>query len=107
MARPATGTVLTVPLKDGSRKFRLRFPAHGRREELVLHERVGCDCGCRGGWSEPAARTELGNVLARIRVGVWQRPQPPAAERSTPRRMPSFHEYASAWLVAKLEGAVG
>jgi integrase len=106
MARPATGTILTVTLKDGSRKFRLRFPAHGRREELVLHERAGCECGCGGGWSEPAARTELGNILARVRVGVWQRPDP-IVEQATLRRMPTFHEYASAWLQGKLEGAVG
>jgi integrase len=106
MARPATGSFLTVTLADGSRKFRLRFRAYGRREELVLHERPGCDCGCGGGWDEPAARTELGNVLARIRAGVWRRPEP-AGERPTFNRMPTFHEYASAWLQAKLDGTIG
>jgi integrase len=107
MARPATGTVLTVTLKDGSRKFRVRFRAHGRREELVLHERAGCACGCGGGWTEPAARTELGNILARIRVGVWQRPDPTHGATRTAERMPTFHDYASTWLQGKLDGALG
>ena len=49
MARPATGSFLTVTLADGSRKFRLRTRPHGRSEELVLHERPGCDCGSGGG----------------------------------------------------------
>jgi integrase len=105
MARPATGTILAVTLADGSRKFRLRFPAHGRREELVLHERPGCECGCGGGWTEPAARTELGNVLARVRVGIWRPDVSP--QSAAPARVPTFHEYASAWLQGKLDGVVG
>jgi integrase len=106
MARPATGSLLTTTLRDGTRKFRLRFPAYGRREELVLHERPGCECGCGGGWDERAARTELGNVLARIRTGVWQRPDPP--DRAVRfERMPTFAEYASVWLQGKLDGTIG
>ncbi|MDQ3933058.1 MAG: hypothetical protein M3340_00315 [Actinomycetota bacterium] len=99
------GSVLTVALADGSRKFRLRFRAHGRRKELVLHERAGCECGCGGGWDERAARTELGNVLARVRAGVWQRPEQ-AGERPAFKRMPTFLEYASVWLQGKIDGTI-
>src|SRR5437016_4021266 len=88
---------LRFDLKHGTRAFRLRFRAHGGRQELTLHERAGCPCGCGGGWSEPAARTELGNVCARAREGVWERPRPPAEPPGSPQA-PTFHEYASAWL---------
>lgn len=62
-----------------------------------------------GGWDEPGARTELGNILARVRVGVWTPPEPPpalaaAAEDSA---VPTFHVYASWWLQAKIDGAIG
>lgn len=105
MARPASGTILTIALADNTRAFRLRFPAHGKRQEQVLHERPGCQCGCGGGWSEPAARTELGNILARVRVGVWQPPSP--IEPPAPQEIPTFHEYASGWLARKIDGATG
>jgi integrase len=106
MPRPATGSVLTTTLADGSRKFRLRFSAYGQREELVLHERPGCKCGCGGGWDERAARNELGNVMAQIRVGIWRRPDP-AGNRPEFKRMPTFKEYASAWLQGKIDGTIG
>ncbi len=103
MARSTTGTVLTRALGDGTRAFRLRFRAHGERQELTLHERPGCPCGCGGGWSEPAARTELGIISARVRAGVWERPRLPA-EPVAPTQTPTFHEYASAWLQRRAEG---
>jgi len=106
MSRPATGSVLTTKLRDGSRKFRLRFAAGGERQDLILHERPGCECGCGGGWTETAARTELGNVQARIRAGVYQRPQPLALPEP-PAEVPTFHEYASSWLAAKRDGTIG
>ena len=84
--------------------FRIRFRVRGQRHREVLHERSGCDCGCGGGWDERAARAELGNVLARVRAGVWkprERPAPPARSDSP---VPTFHEYASAWLAAKRRG---
>ncbi len=71
MARPATGSILVKDLAEG-RAFHLRFRARGRRERVVLHERRGCDCGCGGGWDEPGARTELGDILARVRAGVYE-----------------------------------
>jgi hypothetical protein len=69
MPPPASGSIDVVTLGDGTRAFRLRFPAQGRRQRVVLHERHGCDCGCGGGWNQRAARNELGNILARVRAG--------------------------------------
>ena len=104
MARPATGTVHTRELADGTRVFHLRFRTGGARHRVTLHERSGCLCGCGGGWTEPAARNELGNVLARVRAGVWVPPVPSAAET---QGTPTFHEYASWWLQAKKDGTLG
>ncbi len=104
--RPATGTILTRTLADRTRTFRLRFHVDGERQDLILHERSGCSCGCGGGWDERTARTELGNAQARVRAGVWRRPEPPAAT-ALPAEVPTFHEYASAWLQGKKDGAIG
>src|SRR3954451_13603388 len=105
MGRPPTGRLDVETLANGTRAFRLRFHVDGRRERRTLHERRGCDCGCGGGWSERTADVELANVLARVRAGVWrkQRPTAPVA----PRGVPTFHEYASAWLQAKVDGTIG
>jgi integrase len=107
MARSASGTIHTSTLADGTRAFRLRFSVGGRREIVSLHERTGCECGCGGGWDEPAARTELGNVLARVRAGVWQRPQSQAAPSEPSGASIGFHEYATRWLQAKVDGVIG
>ncbi len=106
MARNATGGVLTTVLTDGTRKFRLRFSVAGERQDLILHERPDCQCGCGRGWNERTARTELGNVQARVRAGVWKRPAPPAIP-NPPDQIPTFHQYASTWLEAKREGTIG
>jgi len=45
-----TGQFSIEVLADGTRAFRLRFRAHGRRHREVVHERPVCDCGCGGGW---------------------------------------------------------
>jgi integrase len=103
-----TGQFSIEVLADGSRAFRLRFRAHGRRCREVLHERPACDCGCGGGWDERSARAELGNVLTRVRAGVWQpRERPPAPAPAKGAAIPTFHEYASAWLEAKTRGVLG
>ena len=111
MARPVGGSFGIRLLADDTRAFRLRFLAGGQREIVVLHERVGCQCGCGGGWDERAARTELGNILARVRAGVWQPADPPvpAAGGASAARgvVPSFHEYSSLWLQAKIDGVLG
>ena len=72
MPRDATGTVECVVLADGTRAFHLRFRAAGARRRVWYMSATGCDCGCGGGWSERGARHELGNVIARVRAGVWQ-----------------------------------
>ncbi len=109
MPRPVKGHIHTRTLSDGTRAFHLRVPYQGERVRVILHEREGCDCGCGGGWDEPAARTELGNILARIRVGVWVPPEPPDAiiEARQPNGMPTFAEYAEWWLQAKVDGLLG
>jgi integrase len=106
MPREPSGSIDVVVLADGSRAFRLRFRAHGKRQRDVVHERAGCSCGCGGGWNERTARTELGNVLARVRAGVWE-PRTPASSPVEPATIPTFHEYASAWLTAKTQGVLG
>jgi integrase len=105
MSREHTGTITTKTLSDGTRAFYLRFIDKGRRERVTLHERRGCTCGCGGGWNERTAAVELKNIVARVEAGVWQkaRPDKPPGQQ----KMPTFHEYASAWLEAKIAGAIG
>jgi integrase len=108
MARATSGIIETRSLADGTRAFRLRFFAAGRREIVTLHERPGCECGCGGGWEERAARNELGNVLARIRAGVWEPPRRTAgASGDQAPGVPNFHVYASQWLAQKADGVLG
>jgi len=109
MARPANGSIEVVVLGDGTRAFHLRFRAAGQRQREIVHERPGCMCGCGGGWDERGARTELGNLLARVRAGVWERRVPMPAPPAQPEApaVPTFHEYASAWLRAKVDGVLG
>ena len=76
MPRVGTGSVIPKTLTDGTCAFELRFHARGRRESVTLHERAPCECGCGGGWDERSARRELGNILARVRAGVWTRDAP-------------------------------
>jgi integrase len=108
MPPQATGSILAKDLARG-RAFYLRFRCKGRRERVVLHERRSCGCGCGGGWDEPAARTELGDILARVRAGVYERPKPPPALApvGSGEEDPLFCDYASAWLEAKVEGLYG
>jgi integrase len=104
MPRQPTGTVATITLADGTKAFHLRFRANGRRQREIVHERHQCDCGCDGDWTLPKARAELDTILARVTAGVWKpRETPPAA---TPRD-PTFHEYASEWVMRWKAGEFG
>ena len=85
MARPATGQVLERHGKQGT-TYGLRFRAYGKRHYLTLS----------AGTTQTQAETELENVLADVRRGLWQPPvAAPVAE--TPREVPTLHEFASAW----------
>ena len=107
MARPATGRVEVEQQADGTLRFRLRFRANGKRESQMLHEARDCACGCGGGWTENNARVELNNILARVKAGIWERPKAPPAVEKRFKEIPTFHEFASYWLQAKLEGIIG
>jgi integrase len=107
MGRPANGSVSANVLADGTRAFHLRFRTDERRVRVVLHEAHGCDCGCGGGWDHRAARSELSNLRARVRAGIW-RPETPGKHREQLRvRVPTFGAYADRWLQAKIDGALG
>jgi integrase len=107
--RNPTGSVRARTLADGTRAFQLRFRVNGAREAITLHEQPGCGCGCGGGWDETGARTELGNVLALVRVGLWKRPEPPPglAAPSEGSNVPTFADYSQVWLQAKIDGVYG
>ncbi len=109
MPKKSTGTLETRLLADGTRVFHLRVRIDGSREPIALHERRGCTCGCGGGWDEPSARTELGNILARVRAGVWERPAPPPtlAGAEAVNETPLYGDYADWWLAAKVNGVIG
>jgi integrase len=86
---PGAGQVVEVKGKRG-KSFALRFRAYGKRRYITL----GTD---GDGWSSDRAETELRHVLADVERGIWQPPQP-APEVEEPAPIPSFHEFASAWL---------
>jgi len=96
-------------LADGSRAFRIRVRIDGQREPVTLHERRSCACGCGGDWDEPSARTEMGNILARVRAGVWARPEPPATlvPGDEEEDAPLYDDYADWYVQAKVDGVIG
>jgi integrase len=109
MPKKATGALEARTLADGSRAFHIRIRVNGKREPVTLHERPGCTCGCGGGWDEPGARTEMGNMLARVRAGVWERPAPPPTltQHEEAEGAPLYLDYTDWWLQAKIDGLIG
>ncbi len=95
MARPATGQVV-VDTRRRSPTYGLRFRAYGRREYITLGT-------ANEGWTRTKAQTELQNVLADVRRGIWR---PPVVEvAQAPREVPTFHVFASEWFERqKVEG---
>ncbi|HXH87316.1 MAG TPA: site-specific integrase [Gaiellaceae bacterium] len=95
MARPAKGSVVE---RDGTRDrtFALRFRAYGKREYMTLGA-IGKKCAlCGDPLTKDHAKQELEYVLADVRRGIWR---PPVTETvETPAEVPTFHEFATAWL---------
>ena len=90
MPRPATGQVV-VDERRRSPTFGLRVRAYGKREYVTLGT-------ADEGWTRAKAQTELQNVLADVRRGIWRPAEPePAPEID---QDPTFHEFASRWFEA-------
>jgi integrase len=86
MARPATGSVVERKGAQGT-TFAARFRAYGERQYVTLGHSAD-------GYTLRRAETELENILADVRRGIWK-PDPPAP--AAPPVDPTFHEFASAW----------
>jgi integrase len=92
VARPATGQLLVREGKRG-RVYAARFRAYGQREYVTLGSSAD-------GWTEARARLELENILADVRRGIWQAPEPaPVVEAR--EQEPTFHEFASEWVASR------
>jgi integrase len=87
VARKATGQVIEPGGKQ--RSWALRFRAYGKRRFVSLGRP-------EEGWTRERAEAELRHVLADVERGIWQ-PHEPVVEAPVDR--PTFHEFASAWLV--------
>lgn len=92
MASRAQGQVLERSEKRGL-VFALRFMADGKRRYQTLGT-------AEKGWTRARAETELQNVLADVRRGIWEPPKPKAAPQVERQADPLFHDYASEWLDA-------
>jgi hypothetical protein len=90
MGRPATGNV-DIDRRTNSPTFSLRFTANGKRRYVKLGTAAE-------GWTPTSAHTELQNVLADVRRGIWQPASPTAAPEI--KEDPTFHEFATAWFEA-------
>jgi integrase len=88
MPKPASGQVVVKETAAG-RVFALRFRAYGQRRYVTLGT-------AEDGWDLARARTELENVLADVRRGIWHAPAPATAEVGPID--PTFHVFASQWL---------
>jgi integrase len=91
MARQSTGQVLERKGKQGI-TYAARVRAYGERHYLSLG--YSWD-----GYTRRQADTELQNILADIRRGIWKPPQPQPV--ATPAQDPTFHEFSSQWFEAR------
>jgi integrase len=87
---------VVVDKRRRSPTYGLRFRAYGRREYVTLGT-------AEDGWTQAKAQTELENVLADVRRGIWR---PLVMEPvEAPREVPTFHAFASEWFERQvLEG---
>ena len=91
MARESTGQVVERKGKHGI-TYAARVRAYRERHYLTLG--YSWD-----GYTRRRADTELQNILADIRRGTWQPPQPTPAP--PPAKDPTFHEFASQWFESR------
>ena len=92
MARPSTGHVVEREVVKGGRMYAVRFSAYGKRRYVTL--------GTVGeGWNRSKAETELTNILADVRRGIWTPPEPPPVIEE--RDEPNFHAFASEYVAAR------
>lgn len=102
MATRKEGVVLEREWKRG-RGYALRIRAYGERHYVTLgHE--------RDGWDWAKAETELENVLADVRRGLWVPPKKKGRGATTtsdpaPREIPEFGPFAKA-LTEERDGQV-
>ncbi len=89
MARQATGQILERHGRTGT-AFAARVRAYGQRHYVTLGN---TNDGC----TRQHAETELQNILADIRRGIWKPPAPAPTAPAQPQD-PTFHEFASQWL---------
>jgi integrase len=89
MARRPTGQVIERMRNGRLRVVGIRFSAYGRRPYLSLPD----------GTTRKQAEMELENVLADVRRGIWQPPEPEPEVELQPD--PTFHEFASEWFEGK------
>lgn len=88
MSRPSTGQVIVRKGKRG-RTFALRFRAYGRRQYVTLGT-------VEEGWTQQKSETELENVLADVRRGIWKAPESEPVRE--PEAEPDFHRFSSEWV---------
>lgn len=93
MARRATGQVVERE-RTRDRYYGLRFRADGQRHYVSLGS-------ASEGWTRKRAEEELQNVLADVRRGIWRPKVTEDVAPTTPRREPTFHEFASEWMAGR------
>ncbi len=96
MARPATGSVRERRGKNGT-TYAIRFRAYGRPEHLTLGSSAD-------GWNRERAESELANVLADVRRGIWK---PGTVAPPAPPEDPTLRAFATEWLRVRVAGARG
>src|SRR5690242_6988277 len=91
MPRRPTGQLVVREGKAG-RVFAARFRANRERHYVTLGSEAD-------GWTHATAKSELENILADVRRGIWRPPAVAVVDEPTPE--PTFHEFASEWIARR------
>ena len=92
MPRATTGQVIERRGKRG-KTYALRFRAYGKRHYLTLGS-------AEEGWARRRAEEELDRVLAEVKLGLWQPPNPDPVDE-TETEIPTFHVFASEFVARR------